>query len=104
MHLHVLKYPSNESPFNFLALLLFFLPGDILRIVRNLKGVISHRKGGFLMDFEIKISELRKILNDLEKRGYNYVYFSEVESKPDLVDINGRKRKELKNPISFKKA
>ena len=55
------------------------------------------------MDFEIKISALRKILNDLEKKGYNYVYFSEVESNPDIVDINGRKRKELKNPVSFKK-
>ena len=56
------------------------------------------------MDFEIKISELRKILNDLEKKGYNYVIFCETDFNPDLVDIHGVKRKELKNPISFKKA
>ena len=56
------------------------------------------------MDFEIKKSELRKILNELEKKGFNYVYFSEIESKPDEIEINGRKRKELKNPLSFKKS
>ena len=56
------------------------------------------------MNFEIKISELRKILNKIEKEGYNYVSFSDVDSNPDLVDIHGTKRKELKKQMSFKKS
>lgn len=55
------------------------------------------------MKFDIEISELRKLLDDIEAEGYNYITFAEVKHNRKQIDIFGTKVVNSENQLSFDK-